>query len=217
MRSQLTVNRRGRSKESFSVEEIAVIIQAFKTDKYKKVKSAFKFSIYSDFVEFLWLTGCRPEEAIALTTNDIITKKGRGYIKFDKAYTANELRNTTKTGESRLLPISPEMAQLIFRFSHKHPESLLFTGQASGYISLKTFTARYFRPVIQGLYKDGLIENGELTTYNLRHSRITYWIERSGLNESQIAALVGTSTAMLAKTYSDRDRLREGVDAMALV
>ncbi|WP_235526590.1 Arm DNA-binding domain-containing protein [Nostoc piscinale] len=78
-----------RTKKAYSREEVNAIIQAFRGDCYCNAKSAFKDSWYADFVEFLFLTGCRPEDAIALTWDSI---KDR-VIVFDKAYSCGVLKN----------------------------------------------------------------------------------------------------------------------------
>ncbi len=73
--------------DCYSSEEVKMIIQRFYDSES---------NYYGTLIEFIALTSCRPEEAIALTANDIKTKGDRSYIKFSKAYSNRVLLPHTK-------------------------------------------------------------------------------------------------------------------------
>ena len=63
--------KNGRSRKCFEKHEIQYILAAFASNEFVSKFSVFPHSHYRSYVEFLALTGCRPEEAIALTWSDI--------------------------------------------------------------------------------------------------------------------------------------------------
>ena len=63
--------------ECFEKFKIEAIIAAFYSNEYKPKKSAFLHSFYTPLVEFSCITGARPEEAHALTWDDIKRKKDK--------------------------------------------------------------------------------------------------------------------------------------------
>src|SRR4028118_120115 len=68
--------KNGRSRKCFEKHEIENILAAFASNEFvSKFSVVHLHSYYRGYVEFLALTGFRPEEAIALTWNDI--KNGR--------------------------------------------------------------------------------------------------------------------------------------------
>ena len=67
--------------ECFEPDEIKTIIEAFYQDTYVPKSSRYKHSYYAPMVEFLALTGCRPEECYPLTWDDIKQKKDKVFIR----------------------------------------------------------------------------------------------------------------------------------------
>ena len=90
--------------DCYSSEEVKLIIQSF-------YDSASDY--YGTLIEFIALTGCRPEEAVALTANDIKTKGDRSYVKFSKAYSNRILLPHTKNRAIRLFSINDQLQTLI--------------------------------------------------------------------------------------------------------
>jgi hypothetical protein len=87
----------------------------------------------------------------------------------------------------------------------------LFRGSTGRTLSMSGVNARW-----RNLREMGLVRTG--TVYALRHSCVTRMLE-SGVSETDVAALLGTSTTMIARTYShvsaNLTRLRGLVDRMA--
>ena len=64
--NSITLPKQQKKKnECFESHEIRAIIEAFYSDEYVSKKSRYKDSYYASMVEFLALTGCRPEECHA--------------------------------------------------------------------------------------------------------------------------------------------------------
>ncbi|MDJ1172908.1 tyrosine-type recombinase/integrase [Roseofilum capinflatum] len=219
-----------RTQKAYSVDEVAAILEALKSDKYCPHKSAYSHSNYYRFVEFLVLTGCRPGEAIALTWGDI---EG-GKIRFNKSYSLGVLKGT-KNGKTRYFPINDRLNDCLMDAlmglnlvpmvngyflpvaadidegvtnckNALKPDllsCLVFSSITGGYINLQNFTNRVFKRVIDGLYNDGLIKQ-KLPTYNLRNTSASFYL-RMGVDRATIAHLFETSGEMLDRHYFSPD------------
>lgn len=190
-----------RTKKAYSREEVDRIIQAFRSDCYCNIKSAFKDSWYANFVEFLFLTGCRPEDAIALTWDCIKDK----VIIFKKAYSCGILK-TTKNKKARMFPITPQIRELLDRHSTctcTRPKKLVFPSQNGSYINLRNFTRRYMKRIVDNLVIEGKVKQ-YLPTYNLRNTSITHYL-RQGVDIATVAALMETSEEMINEHYWSPD------------
>ncbi|MBD2357381.1 tyrosine-type recombinase/integrase [Tolypothrix sp. FACHB-123] len=191
----------GRTKKAYSRDEVNAIVQAFRGDWYCNIKSAFKDSWYADFVEFLFLTGCRPEDAIALTW-DCVKEK---VIVFDKAYCCGVLKST-KNNKARMFPITPQIRELLDRHStyiSPIPGKLIFPAQNGSYINLRNFTQRYTKRIVENLVNEGKVKQ-YLPTYNLRNTSITHYL-RQGVDIATVAALMETSEEMINLHYWSPD------------
>jgi len=138
---QLPKQQQGdRAREIFSVGEIKKILAAFRTDK----AAAF----YANYVEFLALTGFRPEEAIALTWDDLTAAEtGKLSIRVNKAYSKGELKGT-KTNERRDFPCNLQLTKFLSGLP-KIPNShnLIFSSPKGTYIDQHNFANRYWLPI----------------------------------------------------------------------
>jgi integrase len=198
-----------RSKKAFTKDEVDAIINAFHDNTYCSPSSAYKDSYYTDFVRFLFYTGCRPEDAIALKWADV----KENVVVFSKSYSKGVLKST-KTGETRTFPINAQLREFLENRCHpmvRQPDKLVFPAPRGGYIDLHNFTNRYWSRVVKGLLKDGKISK-YLPTYNLRNTSATLFLKK-GVDKATIAALLGTSEKMLDEHYwsPDDDILSGGV------
>ncbi len=189
--------------ECFEPNEIKAIITAFYSDEFKPKYSQYKHSWYAKYVEFLALTGCRPEEAIPLTWEDIRKQNDRMFIRFNKAYSKGILLPHTKTHEIRLFPCNNQLQEVINsipKLRNSNTLNLLFPSQAHEYINQGNFCGkRYWKRVVYGLVEQGKVKQ-YLKPYCLRHSFITRLV-REGVDIATIASLVGNSTEMIVKHY----------------
>jgi integrase len=182
----------GRSRKCFENQEIEYILAAFASNEFVSKFSVFPHSHYFGYVEFLALTGFRPEEAIALQWADI--KNGR--IIVSRAYSQGILKET-KTYESRSFPINSQLDKLLK--SLPRTQSLVFPAPEGGYINQHNFGERYWKPIVKKLVATGKVEE-YLPTYNLRHSWITRML-RSGLDIATVAKLAGNKSDTIMKHY----------------
>jgi integrase len=182
----------GRSRKCFEKLEIEYILAAFASNKFCSKFSVFPHSHYRGYVEFLTLTGFRPEEAVALQWADI--KDNR--IIVSRAYSQGILKST-KTYESRNFPVNSQLGKLLQ--SLPRTQNLVFPSPEGGYINQHNFGERYWKPIVKKLVAAGKV--GEyLPTYNLRHSWITRML-RSGLDIATVAKLAGNKPDTIMKHY----------------
>jgi integrase len=187
----------GQDIRAFTPLDIEEILKAFLDDRYVDPNSQYLHSHYWHYVRFRTLTGCRPSEAIALTWNDIKRKKdGTASIVFNKAYTSGKVRNTTKTGVARIFPCNSQMIGFLDSIP-KTNLTLVFPSQKDQYINSNKFLCKYWKPIVEALVKDGLVEE-YLPFYNLRHTYITQLIRQS-FDIATVATWVGNSPQTIMK------------------
>jgi integrase len=184
--------RSGRSQKCFEKHEINRILDAFASNEFVSKFSMHLHSYYRGYVEFLALTGFRPEEAIALVWGDI--KNNR--IIVSRAYSQGILK-TTKTYETRVFPINSQLGKLLK--SLPKTGNLVFPSSEGSYINQHNFGERYWKPIVKKLV--AVREVAEyLPTYNLRHSWITRML-RSDLDIATVAKLAGNKPDTIMKHY----------------
>jgi integrase len=185
--------KNGRSRKCFEKHEIENILAAFASNEFvSKFSVVHLHSYYRGYVEFLALTGFRPEEAIALQWADI--KNGR--IIVSRAYSQGILKET-KTYETRNFPINSQLDKLLK--SLPRAQNLVFPAPEGSYINQHNFGERYWKPIVKKLVATGKV--GEyLPTYNLRHSWITRML-RSNLDIATVARLAGNKPDTILKHY----------------
>jgi len=182
----------GRSRKCFEKLEIEHILAAFASNEFCSKFSMFPHSHYRGYVEFLALTGFRPEEAIALTWADI--KDNR--IIVSRAY-SQQILKSTKTYETRTFPVNSQLSKLLQ--SLPRTQNLVFPSPEGGYINQHNFGERYWKPIVKKLVAVGKV--GEyLPTYNLRHSWITRML-RANLDIATVAKLAGNKPDTIMRHY----------------
>jgi integrase len=182
----------GRSRKCFEKQEIEYILAAFASNEFVSKFSVRSHSHYRGYVEFLTLTGFRPEEAIALSWGDI----KNGQIIVSRAYSQGILKET-KTYEARNFPVNSQLKNLLQNLPRR--QTLIFPSPEGGYINQHNFGERYWKPIIKKLVAAGKV-NEYLPTYNLRHSWITRML-RSGLDIATVARLAGNKPDTIMKHY----------------
>jgi integrase len=181
----------------FTPEERELIISRFKSDG----------SHYAPLVEFLFRTGCRPSEAIALQVKDL----GKDYrsITFCQSVTPSEnglkLKQGLKTQSQRVFPCGERLREflrslVLGKFKegiHPNPEQLLFepSKRSGKFINIDNFSYEEWHKVLKSL---GIADRG---IYQCRHTFITFCLD-SGMDAKDVAILVGNSAAMIYKHYA---------------
>lgn len=188
--------------DPFSLSERDCIIEAFQIHKPH----------YYPFVRFLFLTGCRTSEAIALQWGRV--DRDLTNLTFAESYAgALGIRKATKTGKVRKFPCNSGLRELLADIKPPIARStdLLFPAPKGGYIGLSNFTNRVWRgcnvsgKVYHGVMGD-LLAQGSIEryrpVYNTRHTFITLMIESGKLTIPQIARLVGNSPDVILRHYA---------------
>ncbi len=201
---------KGESEDSdinpFSLEERDRIIQAFRNDLY--------YSFYAPLIEFLFLTGCRPSEAIALQGKNI--SEDFRSIRFEQAVVISEgglvCKKGLKTQKKCLFPANSKLVALLQSVKPEDVtgETKVFPSPQGSWIDVHNLTNRAWRSVLSKL--NG-IEYRKL--YQTRHTFITAALatavatlegKTKMLDAKDIVKLVGTSSKMIHEHYAGQTR-----------
>lgn len=190
--------------DPFSVSERDAIIEAFKNDVY--------YSHYTEFVSFLFMTGCRTGEAIALRWKDINPEMTQ--ITFSESFSSHfRIRKDTKTHSSRKFPINAKLKSLLQSVQPQNctSEMIVFSSPTGREIDGHNFLNRAWKgyknrhgKFIPGIITR-LVEQGKVKRYrcfyNTRHTFITMALE-ANVSVSQVAKWVGNSPEIILKHYA---------------
>jgi integrase len=193
---------------AYSPQEAVAIIEEFNY-------SGKPQGVYKDFVEFLFLTGCRTSEAIGLRWEDITDDCREivfrhSFCVFSKTIKGLKTERYGKT--SRKFPCGERLKHLLLKIRDSQPEALnpknfVFNrnGEPLGYGPFYQAWAGQKRR--KGLIAR-LIEQGKVKTYlkpyATRHSFIT-WQLKAGQTPANVAALVGNTADVIYKCYVSAD------------
>ena len=200
MASEIKLKKTGlTSRMVFTGQERDAIIQAFENNTYSSKYAPVCHSYYASYVKFLFLTGCRPEEAIALKWKHIESNR---IIICEAVATDLRIRKDTKTHESRSFPINAQLKDLLdsIKPSTANPEALLFRARNGKEVNAHNFLNRMWKPVVENLVSEGKVRV-YLPQYNCRHTFITLCLE-SGVSVVQVAKWVGNSPEIIMKHYA---------------
>jgi integrase len=156
---------------------------------------------FRDFLFALEQTGCRPGEVSQVTADDVDLRTGVWVLK--------EHKTDGKTGESRVVILTPEMVELTKRLMKERPQGPLFLNERGKAWNRNSIRCR-FRRVRKKL---GL--GGDLVAYLYRHAVCTDLLE-AGAGLAQTCEILGhKGTEMVMRHYNKlkerRDHLREQV------
>ncbi len=180
--------RGGDEIDPFSPDERAAIIAGFEASPY--------YRHYAPLVKSLFLTGCRPGEALALEWGHI----NDGYIHFQQASviaSANTIKAGLKTQANRKFPVNRQLGELLD--SIPRVNKLVFPSPEGRVIGWNNFTRRIWPKVLQSA---GVRHR---KPYNCRHSFITQALRR-GLSVQDVAKLVGNSPQVIYAHYAGASR-----------
>jgi integrase len=189
----------------FTKAERDKIIEAFKGSK--------KYGYYAPFVEFCFLTGCRPSEAVALQWKHIRPNQ----VHF--CQTAYEEKGTKikpglKTEKERFFPINLQLSGLLLtlKTASAQPTDLVFSSRTGKLIDLSDFNNHAWRghKNRKGVFIPGIVwelfgEEGYRSPYQCRHTFITLCLE-ARIDPKDIAAWVGNSPEIIYRHYAGRNK-----------
>jgi integrase len=193
---------------AFSKEEVKLIIAGFQD--HKVPRGGYSHRFYVPFVKFLFLTGCRPCEAIGLRWGSVAPGCERLHFYESIVLASNKLvrREETKTGKRRWFTCLPDLAQMLGSIRPESPgdDDLVFPSPRNGGpIRLDNFSQGPWKAVMEGV---GLgTKNGQtMTPYNARDTFITLQLA-AGVSDTVVAAWVGNSPDVIRKRYLDPSKL----------
>lgn len=168
----------------FTKEEILKIVTAFRA----------RSPHYADFVEFLFGTGVRTGEAIALQWKHLDENCSTVWI---GESLSRGHRKETKTGRDRTINLTPHLQQILLsrRPPDFHPEDLIFMAPLGGAIDDRNFRNRAWKPVLTSLripYRK---------PYTTRHTLVSHALEK-GMNPVNVAELTGHNVKTLYQHYA---------------
>lgn len=186
----------------FSPDEVSNILHALRSNRFKPSASAFPHSLYANWVEFLFLTGCRPSEAIGLQVKHVNLQRhieiSSVLARGDRGETngAARVRKPTKTDNVRYLPLNPRLWALLEpRCTGKPSEALVFASPTGQAIDDRMFGRRVWKRVLEGLE----VEYRRL--YVTRHTFASIALEQ-GSSIATVAYLLGhLDLKMVIETY----------------
>jgi integrase len=168
--------------EPFTSRERDEIIRAFYVHKH--------YCYYAPLVQFLFFSGCRPEEALALQWKHI---KGER-VTFSQVVThEGKIEVGLKTQQKRSITLSTNMINALPL--RQGDDVLVFRSSTGKLIDWHNFANRAWRKVLESLphieYRN---------PYQMRHTAITELI-KTGIDSVIVAKWVGNSPGIIAKHY----------------
>jgi integrase len=172
----------------FSKEERNLIVQSFASDRY--------YSHYTNYVRFLFFTGCRPSEAVGLKwkhiTNSVVQFRESVVVSEDGLVPKEGL----KTQRKRDFPINTELEAILneIRPEVVNPESLVFSSPKGKFIDHHNFANRAWKTILTKCaipYRK---------SYQTRHTFISLCVE-AHINSTAIGWWTGTSAKMIDNHY----------------
>lgn len=198
----------GTDIDPFTSQERDTIIQAFKEHP--------KYNHYADFVSFLFMTGCRTSEAIALRWKHINNDCAK--ITFSEALvnvSSKVIRKGLKTQDKRTFPCNTSLQTLLLNIRPEDykAEASVFTVNGQE-INARTFNAlvwkgsnqkgKQYIGIVQRLANEGKIEKYK-PQYQTRHTFITLALDNN-MDAKDVASLVGNSPEIIYKHYAGKKR-----------
>jgi len=196
---------------AYSLHDAVKIIEGFAY--YGRPKG-----VYQNFAEFLFLTGCRIGEAIALRWEDITEDCSEIIFRHSYCRASKEikgLKTAAKGKSSRKFPCRKELKQLLLKLRNSQeeiPSSKSFVFNRKGrpilhdgfYLAWAgNASTEKSEGVVEHLIKEGKLKI-YLKPYATRHSFIT-WQLNAGMSPSNVARLVGNTPEMIYKHYVSAD------------
>jgi integrase len=168
--------------------------------------------VYGPLVVFAAETGLRTNEWAALERRDV-DRPGRA-VTVQRRYADGVLTGYPKTERSRRrVPLTARGLAGIESIAPRVDTPLVFPAAKGGYVQLDTWRTREWYPALEAA---GIAKRGP---YHLRHTFATEALA-AGVSIFELARLMGTSVAMIDRTYGhlalDSERvIRDRLDARA--
>lgn len=193
----------------FTLAEVSRILTAIRDNQFCRSNNGFNHSHYLPLFQFLFQTGTRPGEAIALTWNKVDFEFNQIEISeslskdLENKSTSKRKRKDTKTGNIRFLPMPEKLRALLIRIKPEDckPNYLVFVSPKgdpeNGFIEPNNLSNRVWKPVLLGL---GLEVR---PLYQIRHTFLSHAVMDSEIGLLGAAQLAGHVDArMISRHYA---------------
>jgi integrase len=170
--------------------------------------------VYGPLAVFAAETGLRTNEWAALERRDL-DKAGRA-VAIQRRYADGVVTPFPKTARSRRrVPLSARALAAYEALPPRLDTTLVFPASEGGYIGLDTWRTREWYPALDAA---GILRRGP---YHMRHTFATEALA-AGISTFELARLMGTSIAMIDRTYGhlardSEDAIRARLDARGSV
>jgi integrase len=185
---------------AFTEAEREQILHSFRTD----ARPGTTYQHYSTFVEFLFLTGCRPSEAIGLQWKHIAADFQ--IVRFEGSVTTSgngrPIRvEGSKNNKKRSFPCSARLQTVLrsLKPDSSAPNDLVFPAPKGKVIFYNNFCTNAWTKVVDPIKPD-------TTPYSCRDTFITLQIMK-GTPVTAVAQWCDTSVEMIQKHYADHLKL----------
>lgn len=175
-----------QKSKPFTLDEIERILQGFRDDRH--------YSHYADFIEFLFGTGCRTGEAIALQWQHL--NQDCSVVWIGESWSRGE-RKATKTNQARYITLTDRLQQMLLarRPDRVNPKALVFPSPKGLAIDDHNFRNRAWKSVLVKLsipYRK---------PYTTRHTLVSHALD-VGMSPAAIAELTGHTIETLFRDYA---------------
>lgn len=171
---------RSLKKPATEHRELTITSEDFANILLKLRKDAFR-----DILTFIWLTGCRPQEARTIEAK---------WIKHDERIIVFPVKKSKGKKRARVIHLTDEAYAILAKWALKSPEGPVFRNRLKSPWTANAFACRFYRLE----EKIGL----HLNMYALRHSYAHSGLTKGGIAPEVMAALLGhTDTRMIYSTY----------------
>ena len=187
--------------DSFTEQQRDAVIEAFKND----IRPGMNYRHYAPVVEFWFLTGCRPSEAIGLTwgkvSDDCSIVSFEGSIQTVRG--VQIWSEKSKNNKSRTLAVSSRVQELLrsLRPETFNPNDWVFPSPKGKAINYPNFLSKIWHQIVDPLKPD-------TTPYNCRDTFITLQLLK-GVPSAVIAKWCDTSTEMIDRNYADKLKISQ--------
>ncbi len=186
----------------FTEEEIQLILEAFRTDRFCPPSSRYKHSFYYPFLYFIFKTGVRNAEAVGLRVGSLDFTKNIITIKESLARTVKgthaeaRVRKATKNGKIRILPFTEDLKEILCPLvDGKVSNELVFLSYTGKSIDDRMFQRRVFSVVLKGLNIPHRV------LYACRHTFGSRCID-AGITPVMTAFLMGNNPETALRNYT---------------
>lgn len=180
---QIKVKKKKPRIDPFSSDERDRIIREFERNPHHQH--------YANYVKFLFLTGCRPSEAIGLTWGDI---QGAS-IKLWSPVVEGDRLDSLKNGDIRFFPINHQLRALLDQVGHREPHQPVFLSIEGAIVNGRNFLERHWKPVLE------ILKIRYRKAYNTRHTFVTICLIK-GEKPETVARWIGDNPITMMKYYA---------------